>query len=155
MIRSRKMLFIPAMMLVWIGAFLVFQCRPKTDENKIPVSTTPNTTHPTDTLPASSVTLSRNDTVIPHSGVVAKSVSTPVDTLFVGVDSEGITYLGTEKMDADILRMRLLDSLKTLKRQTGKYPNKIKVRTRGDVLMGARGAVQDVIQEAKDSLKIK
>ena len=154
MIQSRKMFFFLAMVLFWVGAFFVLQCRTKTDDNKTTISTS-TTVNPTIDTPMHSITPKTIDTIIPRSGIVAKSISTPVDTLFVGVDSEGVTYLGAEKLNTDILRRRLVDTLKTLKMQTGKYPNKIKVRTRGDVLMGMRGEVQDIIQQAKDSLKIK
>ncbi len=155
MTRTRKILFFPAMALCFAGTFYVIQCRPKADDNKTTITTSPATTLAIDTLSESAATTLRNDSVMPRSGIVAKNISALVDTLFVGVDSEGITYLGAKKPGVDFLRRQLIDSLITLKKQTGKYPNKIKVRTRGDVLMGARGAVQDVIQEAKDSLKIK
>ena len=155
MTRTRKILFLPAMVLCFGCALYVTQCRPKAEDNKTTIITSPATTLAIDTLSKPAVNKLKNDTVVPRIGIVAKNFSAPVDTLFVGVDSEGITYLGAKIPGVDFLRRRLIDSLITLKKQTGKYPNKIKVRTRGDVLMGARGAVQDVIQEAKDSLKIK
>lgn len=137
------------------SAFYFIQCRQKTDDNKSATSAaSPIITAPQDAVKLPAPT-GKVDTAKPRHGLVLRNVTLPLDTLFVEVDSNGITYLGEEKMDADFLRRRLADSLLILKKQSGQYPKKIKLRTRGDVLMGVRGEIQDAIQEVKDSLKIK
>ena len=151
-----KRLTFGALALCVASAFYFIQCRQKTDDNK---SATSSEAAPTITAPQDAIKLpaptGKPDTGKPRHGLVARNVTLPLDTLFVEVDSNGISYLGDEKMDADFLRRRLADSLLILKKQSGQYPKKIKLRTRGDVLMGVRGEIQDAIQEVKDSLKIK
>ncbi len=152
MTNSRKRLFISALALCFGSALYLTQCREKAADNNTNTSTTasPEIIKTPIETPSTKI-----DTTKKIKGIAAKYVSAPVDTLFVDVDSKGITYLGNEKMDADFLSRRLVDSLITLKKQSGHYPHKIKLRTRGEVLMGVRGEIQDVIQSVKDSLKIK
>ena len=161
MTNSRKKLFFGALILCFSSALYLTQCRQKPNETNTPPQTTTETA-PTQTTPAPTTTEVVKPTQTPAKteGVAqpdyaVKGSTTPIDTLFVAIDSEGVSYLGDKKMDTDLLRRRLIDSLQTLKKQTGQYPKKIKLKMRGDVLMGIRGEIQDVIQEAKDTLKIK
>jgi biopolymer transport protein ExbD len=83
---------------------------------------------------------------------MAAAPSTPPDSLIVEVDSMGKVKLGNRSIALDDLPKALVDSSNTLKKTTGQAPKTITYKSRG-AMMGVRGAVQDAIEEAQDSLK--
>ncbi len=75
------------------------------------------------------------------------------DTVFVHVDSTGkMTFGGKEIPDTDALKLAIADSLRSIQKQGGKVPA-LWYRTHGDVLMGMRGALQDVFMEVQAEVK--
>lgn len=65
---------------------------------------------------------------------------------------------GTIKLDGEMVKFDDLSELLTKKLQTAKEQGvqplpEVEVQTRGDVLMGTRGAIRDAIQEAKAAVK--
>ncbi|MEI6409355.1 MAG: hypothetical protein WCR52_08235 [Bacteroidota bacterium] len=75
------------------------------------------------------------------------------DTIFVEVDSTGkMRFGGKDISDTDVLKARLSDSLSTFRKLGGKVPA-MWYHTHGDVLMGMRGALNDVFTEVKEAVK--
>jgi hypothetical protein len=78
--------------------------------------------------------------------------TTPPDSLIVSIDSMGKVTLGNREVDLDNLEKILVDSSHALQKKFGKAPKTITYKSNG-AMMGIRGAVRDVIDEAEDSLK--
>jgi biopolymer transport protein ExbD len=74
------------------------------------------------------------------------------DSLVINVDSTGNMTLGNQKVDIESLTTKLTDSLQSIKKQYGKLPDTIICRSKGDVLMGTRGAIKDAIMDAKEKV---
>ena len=112
-----------------------------------------NTTN-TQTVVAPTATVA--DSPKPTMGTKAYDVqvlkTSPPDTLFVDVYSNGKIKIGSRDIPFDSLTNNLADSLRKIKKKTGKFPKVIHSRSNGEVLMGVRGATHDAINDAKDSV---
>ncbi len=84
-----------------------------------------------------------------------KSTTTTVstDSLVIVVDSTGTITIGGEVVGFDNLESKLVDSLQIIKKMHGKLPDTVFYRTKGDVLMGTRGAIRDVISDAQQKVE--
>ena len=79
---------------------------------------------------------------------MSETVST--DSLVIVVDSTGAIMMGSEVVSMANLETKLVDSLQSIKKMYGKLPDTIICQTKGDVLMGTRGAIKDAILDAKE-----
>lgn len=77
----------------------------------------------------------------------------PTDSLVIVVDSTGKITMGTEVVSFENLESKLVDSLTIIKKIHGKLPDTIICNTKGDVLMGTRGAIKDAILDAKEKVE--
>ena len=69
---------------------------------------------------------------------------------WITIDSTSrITFDGKEIKDMDVLQKMLTDSLKAMKKNGHPLPDTIMFRTEGTVMMGIRGALHDVINDAR------
>ncbi len=85
---------------------------------------------------------------------VANRALSATDSLVIDVDSAGHIMLGNREVaNLEMLTTQLVDSMQSIKKQYGKLPDTIYYRTKGDVLMGARGAIKDAIMDAKEKVK--
>ena len=84
-----------------------------------------------------------------------KSTTTTVstDSLVIVVDSTGAIMMGKEVVSMANLEIKLVDSLQNIKKLYGKLPDTVICNTKGDVLMGTRGAIKDVILDAKEKVE--
>ncbi len=80
-----------------------------------------------------------------------ETVST--DSLVIVVDSTGAIMMGSEVVSMANLETKLVDSLQIIKKMHGKLPDTVICNTKGDVLMGTRGAIKDVILDAKEKVE--
>ncbi len=92
----------------------------------------------------------QTDTIMPRT--TGENVST-TDSLVIVVDSTGAIMMGNEVVKMENLKTELIDSLQMIEKKYGKMPDTIICRTKGDVLMGTRGAIKDVILEAQMEAK--
>jgi biopolymer transport protein ExbD len=70
------------------------------------------------------------------------------DPHWITIDSTGKMLLGNQIVDLESLENKLVDSLLVIKKATGVVPDTVLFTTKGDVLMGTRGALMDVISMA-------
>ena len=83
----------------------------------------------------------------------ATPIATAPDSIFVDVDSMGqIRFGGKDVPNIQALHMALTDSMQVLKKQGGKLPA-LGFRTHGDVLMGMRGALNDVFLAVQEEME--
>ncbi len=133
-------------LLCFLIISLIFSC--KNSENK----TASQTAAQTVTEPSITNDTSKHSLAPQEYSVQATKVAPPNDTLFVDVYANGNIKLGTRNIDMDSLTSNLTDTLKTIKRKTGRLPKVIKSRSNGEVLMGVRGATHDAIDDAKKNV---
>lgn len=80
--------------------------------------------------------------------------SPSLDSLVIVVDSKGNMSLGNGAIaDLEKLESKLTDSLQFLKKTYGKLPDTVLLRTKGEVLMGTRGAIRDIIEDAEEKVR--
>ena len=119
------------LLLLFVGSLAACNDKPKSVVNTAVIA---------DTLPVSASTRAIKD-------------SLPTDSLVIHVDSTGTIRLGNKKISLDELEDKLVDSMRIIKKNYSKLPDTILLRTNGDVLMGTRGAIKDMIMDAKDKVK--
>ena len=95
-------------------------------------------------------TVVKTDTIPVSASIRTVQDSLSSDSLVVLVDSTGIIRVGNQKIKLENLETKLVDSLKVFKKKYGKLPDTILCRTKGDVLMGTRGAIKDAILDAQE-----
>ena len=81
------------------------------------------------------------------------SENVATDSLVIVVDSTGTITMGSEVVTFKNLESNLVDSLQIIKKTHGKLPDTIICNTKGDVLMGTRGAIKDAILDAKEKVE--
>lgn len=94
-------------------------------------------------------TSTQTDTTTSRS--MSENVST--DSLVIVVDSTGAIMMGKEVVSMANLETKLVDSLQNIKKIHGKLPDTVICHTKGDVLMGTRGAIKDVILDAQEKVE--
>lgn len=72
------------------------------------------------------------------------------DPHWILLDSSGTITFNNRQVNLDTLQILLVDTLLKIKAQKGTMPDTILYKTEGTVMMGMRGAVGDVIKEAKE-----
>ncbi|MBL7815458.1 MAG: hypothetical protein JNL70_10620 [Saprospiraceae bacterium] len=83
--------------------------------------------------------------------ILNHAMSSNPDTLVVWADSTGNISFGDKKaLTYEQLETVLADSLKAIKTLYHTKPDTIILKTKGDVLMGTRGAIRDVISDVKE-----
>jgi len=80
-----------------------------------------------------------------------QTVNTENSKYWITVDSVGTYTLFSTKVNYDDIKYKLQDSLSKL----DEIPNEIPVNYIGEVLMGTRGALKDLIEEAINTAKVK
>jgi biopolymer transport protein ExbD len=75
------------------------------------------------------------------------------DPHWITIDSTGKMLLGNQTVDLESLENKLVDSLLVIKKATGVVPDTVLFTTKGDVLMGTRGALLDVISMALEKAR--
>jgi hypothetical protein len=90
-----------------------------------------------------------------HSPALVRDMASSVslDSLVIVVDSKGNISMGSEIANLEKLENKLTDSLQFLKKTYGKMPDTILLRTKGEVLMGSRGAIRDVIEGVEEKVR--
>jgi biopolymer transport protein ExbD len=78
----------------------------------------------------------------------SKALITENNSHWILVDSTGKILFGNQPTELDSLENKLVDSLLSIRKATGIVPDTILFTTKGDVLMGMRGALADAIQIA-------
>ena len=131
--------------LSFLFALLIFIISCKNAENKTATQTVsePSITSSVDTA---------KHTSVPQEYDVQAMKTSPPDTLFVDVYQNGKIKMGSRNIDFDSLTSNLTDTLRKIKKRTGRFPKVIHSRSNGEVLMGVRGATRDAIKDAKDSV---
>lgn len=94
-------------------------------------------------------TVTKADTLI--SPALNRSIMADVslDSLVVTADPKGHITVGNQVVEFDKLESKLVDTLQFMKKNYGKLPDTILYRSKGDVMMGTRGAIKDAINDAK------
>jgi hypothetical protein len=104
-------------------------------------------------------TVVKVDTVVspvyPVSPVTPRGLMAPVgfDSLVIVADTKGNIKIGDQTVDLEKLENKLVDTLQFMKRSYGRLPDTIIYHSKGDVLMGTRGAIKDAILDAKEKVK--
>lgn len=91
-----------------------------------------------------------------HSPALVRDMSSSpsLDSLVIVVDSKGNMSLGNGAItDLEKLESKLTDSLQFLKKTYGKLPDTVLLRTKGEVLMGTRGAIRDIIEDTEEKVR--
>lgn len=91
-----------------------------------------------------------------HSPALVRDMasSPSLDSLVIVVDSKGNMSLGNGSIaDLEKLESKLTDSLQFLKKTYGKLPDTVLLRTKGEVLMGTRGAIRDIIEGTEEKVR--
>lgn len=91
-----------------------------------------------------------------HSPALVRDMSSSpsLDSLVIVVDSKGNMSLGNGAIaDLEKLESKLTDSLQFLKKTYGKLPDTVLLRTKGEVLMGTRGAIRDIIEGTEEKVR--
>jgi biopolymer transport protein ExbD len=92
-------------------------------------------------------------TVTPPLETTAKAIKAENDPHWITIDSTGKMLLGNQTVDLESLENKLVDSLLVIKKATGVVPDTVLFTTKGDVLMGTRGALMDVISMALEKAR--
>jgi biopolymer transport protein ExbD len=87
-------------------------------------------------------------TASPPIETTSKAIKVESDPHWITIDSTGKMLLGNQAVDLESLENKLVDSLLVIKKATGVVPDTVLFTTKGDVLMGTRGALLDVISMA-------
>ncbi len=97
---------------------------------------------------------STDDSTVKTDATITRNMGepTPTDSLVIVADSTGMIMLGEPILTLDKLETKLMDSLQYIKKNYGKLPDTIILKTKGTVLMGMRGAIHDVISETKEKV---
>lgn len=134
--QQQSFIFLGASMILFLGS-----CKnsdTKTDSSTVAITTiSADTSKPYQT---------------PEEYAIQAVKTKPIDTLFVDVYSSGKIKVGSRDIDMDSLTNNLTDTLKSIKKRTGRLPLVIKSRNNGEVLMGIRGATHDAIDDAKKNV---
>jgi biopolymer transport protein ExbD len=94
-------------------------------------------------------------TVTPPLETTAKAIKAENDPHWITIDSTGKMLLGNQTVDLESLENMLVDSLLVIKKATGVVPDTVLFTTKGDVLMGTRGALLDVISMALEKARVE
>lgn len=98
--------------------------------------------------PAENV-VTKADTLI--SPALARSMEQAIalDSLVIVADAKGNITMGNQALSLEQLETKLADTLQFMQKTYGKTPDTILYRSKGEVLMGTRGAIRDAIEDAK------
>jgi biopolymer transport protein ExbD len=94
-------------------------------------------------------------TATPPLETTIKAIKAENDPHWITIDSTGKILLGNQVTDFESLETKLVDSLLSIRKTTGVVPDTILFTTKGDVLMGSRGALLDVIQAALEKARVE